>query len=74
MSRKQHTLEELIEYGKKQIAENVMMAQDGHPDEGRIAKKMDNGTMLIADDYSVLIMKDVDGFPLYNILVANFRD
>ena len=72
---KQHTLEELVDYAKQSFKENFLSSTDGHPDHGRSAKRMQDGSFLVSDKYSVLYLKRLQpsGYKM-SVLVNDFKE
>lgn len=52
---KVHTKEQMLEYATEIVKRNISFSQDGHPDEGRMAKRLSDGSYLISDDFNVYI-------------------
>jgi hypothetical protein len=52
---KKHTKEEMLLYASEQIKRNATMSMDGHPDEGKMAKRLADNTYLISDNHNVYV-------------------
>ena len=53
---KQHTLEELVEYAEESFNDNFSSSADWNPDYERSSKRMEDGSFLVSDMYSVVVL------------------
>jgi len=70
---KQHTFDELYEYGRKSAIDNFASSIECCPNNGLSSKRLEDGSFLISDMYSAMkIYFDCEQIK-YKILIKNFK-
>jgi len=72
--KKQHTFEEMKSYAIKSFKDGGSSSQEGYPNTGKSAKRMADGSYLVSDTYSVLIINknESEGYD-FNCILPNFK-